>query len=295
MTGNPRIKRSESAQNASIYHGDPRGQTLENTVSQGGPVSSAPAARVRRAVPVGIEGARTARVPQDRARMTSGAARWDSCNVRGIHPQAPVRSLERERLRYGASTLRWVTRLLFLGMLVFGFMTIYFLTEQSAVDTSALSSSVGGLVEKGAWLVETGQSPSFVDDPAKWAGERVLLLSYKFSNHGLSVRQQAHVVEFALLGGVVALNVLAWASGWAHRRGQSGRIRVWRTWLMYALSMLVCAAASFADQYHKLYVPGRHFDKLDLFLDASGYTAAVTCVFIAWSIGSAIHRLILRK
>ena len=159
------------------------------------------------------------------ARMTSGAARWDSCNVRGIHPQAPVRSLERERLRYGASGPSVGDALALPGHARVRLYDHIFLTEQSAVDTSALSSSVGGLVEKGAWLVETGQSPSFVRS-VKWAGERVLLLSYKFSNHGLSVRQQAHVVEFALLGGVVALNVLAWASGWAHRRGQSGRIRV---------------------------------------------------------------------
>lgn len=206
-------------------------------------------------------------------------------------PQQPAP----QQFRQGASALRWIARILCLGMLVFGFMAIYYLTEQSVADTSALSSSAGGLAEKGAWLVETGQSPSFEDDPIKWAGERVLLLSYKFSNHGLSVRQQAHVVEFALLGGVVALNVLAWMSGWAHRRSQFGRIRVWRTWLMYALSMCACAAASFADQYHKLYVPGRHFDKLDLFLDASGYITAVTCVFIVWSIGSAVYRLIFRK
>lgn len=193
------------------------------------------------------------------------------------------------------SVLRWIVRSLCFCLLILGAATIYHLTEQSAVETSTLSADVGSIAEHGAYLVQSGLIPAFKDNPIKWTGAHILLLSVKFSNHGLSVRQQAHVVEFALLGGVVALNVLAWGSGWAHRRGQSGRIRVWRTWLMYALSMLVCAAASFADQYHKLYVPGRHFDKLDLFLDASGYTAAVTCVFIAWSIGSAIYRLIFRK
>lgn len=197
--------------------------------------------------------------------------------------------------RRGTSALRWIARLLCLGLLVFGAMTIYYLTEQSVADTSALSSSAGSFAEYGAYLVQSGQLPAFEENPIKWTAAHILLLSVKFSNHGLSVRQQAHVVEFALMGGVIALNVLAWMSGWAHRRSSRGHIRIWRTWFMFALSAVSCAAVSFADQYHKLYVPGRHFDKLDLFLDASGYISAITCVFIAWSIGSAVYRLVFRK
>lgn len=195
----------------------------------------------------------------------------------------------------GASALRWIARLFCLGLLVFGAMTIYYLTEQSAADTSALSSSAGSFAEYGAYLVQSGQLPTFEESPIKWTAAHILLLSVKFSNHGLSVRQQAHVVEFAIMGGVVALNALAWMSGWAHRRSPRGRIRIWRSWFMYALTAVGCAAVSFADQYHKLFVPGRHFDKLDLLLDASGYIPAITCVFIAWSVGSAIYRLIFRK
>lgn len=205
------------------------------------------------------------------------------------------RQMAAQQPRRGASALRWIARILCLGLLVFGAMTVFYLTEQSVAETSALSSNAGSLAEYGAYLVQSGQLPTFEENPIKWTAAHILLLSVKFSNHGLSVRQQAHVVEFALLGGVVALNVLAWMSGWAHRRGQFGRLRIWRTWLMYALSMSACASASFADQYHKLYVPGRHFDKLDLFLDASGYIMTVTCVFIAWSIGSAVYRLVFRK
>lgn len=197
--------------------------------------------------------------------------------------------------RRGASALRWIARLLCLGLLVFGAMTIYYLTEQSASDSLALSSEAGSFAEYGAYLVQSGQLPTFEENPIKWTAAHILLLSVKFSNHGLSVRQQAHVVEFALMGGVVALNVLAWMSGWAHRRSPRGHIRIWRTWLMYALASLACAVTSFADQYHKLYVPGRHFDKLDLLLDASGYIPAITCVFVAWSVGSAIYRLIFQK
>lgn len=197
--------------------------------------------------------------------------------------------------RRGASLLRWLARLLCLGMFVFGAMTVYYLTEQTVEETSSLSQGADAFAEKGAWLVQSGQLPKFEDDPVKWAGGYVLLISYKLSHHGLSIRQQAHVVEFSLLGGIVALNVLTWMSGWAHRRDGRGRIHTSRTFLMYLISMALCAAASFGDQYHKLYVPGRHFDKLDLLLDASGYFAAVTCVFIAWSIGSALYRFVTRK
>ena len=197
--------------------------------------------------------------------------------------------------RRGASALRWIARLICLGLLVFDAMTIYYLTEQSAADTSALSSGAGSFAEYGAYLVQSGQLPTFEENPIKWTAAHILLLSVKFSNHGLSIRQQAHVVEFAIMGGVVALNALAWMSGWAHRRSPGGRIRMWRTWFMYALTAVGCAAVSFTDQYHKLFVPGRHFDKLDLLLDASGYIPAITCVFIAWSVGSAIYRLIFRK
>ena len=197
--------------------------------------------------------------------------------------------------RRGASAFRWIMRLFCLGLLVFGAMTIYYLTEQSAADTSALSSGAGSFAEYGAYLVQSGQLPTFEENPIKWTAAHILLLSVKFSNHGLSIRQQAHVVEFAIMGGVAALNALAWMSGWAHRRSPRGRIRMWRTWFMYALTAVGCAAVSFTDQYHKLYVPGRHFDKLDLLLDASGYIPAITCVFIVWSVGSAIYRLIFRK
>lgn len=199
------------------------------------------------------------------------------------------------RPRRGASPLRWIVRLVCLGMLVFGIMVISNLTEQTVDQTSSLSSSAQQLANKGAYLVETGQSPTREQDPVKWFGERILLLSVKLSNHGVDIRHQAHTLQFALMGGVVALNVLAWMSGWAHRRSAFGHIRSWRSLLMFVLSLGACAAVSLADQYHKLYVPGRHFDNLDLVFDAAGYIPAVVCVFVVWSMGSAVYRLVFRK
>lgn len=64
---------------------------------------------------------------------------------------------------------------------------------------------------------------------------------------------------------------------------------------MVFLTLGISMAASFADQYHKLSVPGRHFDKLDLVLDASGYVGAIVVVFTAWGIVSALYRVFARK
>lgn len=69
--------------------------------------------------------------------------------------------------RRGASALRWIARLICLGLLVFGTMTIYYLTEQSAADTSALSSEAGTFAEYGAYLVQSGQLPTFEENPIK--------------------------------------------------------------------------------------------------------------------------------
>lgn len=197
--------------------------------------------------------------------------------------------------RRGASAWRWVARLVCLGMLVFGIMAISSLTEQTVGETSSLSSSAQQLANKGAYLVETGQSPTRKEDPVKWLGERILLLSVKLSNHGVDIRHQAHTLQFALMGGVVALNVLAWMSGWAHARSSTGQIRSWRSLLMLVLSVAGCATVSLTDQYHKLYVPGRHFDNLDLVFDAAGYLPAVLLVFAVWSVGSSVYRLVFRK
>ena len=231
---------------------------------------------------------------EDSAAPARGAgARASARASRPARTESPAASAARPRR--GASALRWVVRLVCLGMLVFGIMVISNLTEQTVDQTSSLSSTAQQLANKGAYLVETGQSPTREQDPVKWFGERILLLSVKLSNHGVDIRHQAHTLQFALMGGVVALNVLAWMSGWAHRRSAFGHIRSWRSLLMLVLSVGACAAVSLTDQYHKLYVPGRHFDNLDLVFDAAGYIPAVLCVFMAWSVGSAVYRLVFRK
>ena len=82
---------------------------------------------------------------------------------------------------------------------------------------------------------------------------------------GLTIRRIAHIVEYAALG------VAALALACALQHETLGRM---------GLALTICAAASVADEAHKAFVPGRHFDAWDLALDALGY---VPIVFL-WAI-----------
>ena len=41
-----------------------------------------------------------------------------------------------------------------------------------------------------------------------------------------------------------------------------------------------CAVCSVGDQVHKIFVPGRHFDVIDLGFDATGYVVAMLLVLL---------------
>ena len=251
---------------------------------------------VDKTVVVNIPVVRTKRVAREKREAAAASAPTPVVTPAAhTYQAAPAAASAAVPSRRGASALRWTIRILLLGCLVFGFLTVRYLTEQTVDQTSALSGTAQDYTELGAYLVQSGQTPSAKADPVKWAAERILWVSYKLSNKGLDLRHQAHVVEFGLLGGIVALNVLAWMSGWVHRRDVRGRIHASRTALMVFITLGISMAASFADQYHKLSVPGRHFDKWDLVLDATGYIGAIVVVFTVWGIGSALYRLIARK
>lgn len=77
---------------------------------------------------------------------------------------------------------------------------------------------------------------------------------------GLSIRRIAHIVEYALLGAFAAALCLS-GSGSKPRQA--------------LCAMLICLLASIADEAHKIFVPGRHFDPVDLVLDALGYIPVI--------------------
>lgn len=91
--------------------------------------------------------------------------------------------------------------------------------------------------------------------------------------HLNSARRLAHIYEFAVLGALLAA---LFRTG-QKLRGGSGAL----SWPVtgYAAAFWVSALFSILDQTHKIFVPFRHFDPLDLVLDAIGYGSAVGGLF----------------
>ncbi|MBP3894366.1 MAG: VanZ family protein [Atopobiaceae bacterium] len=82
---------------------------------------------------------------------------------------------------------------------------------------------------------------------------------------GLTIRRIAHIVEYAVLAAVALVVACALQPTPLGRMG---------------LALTICFVASVADEAHKAFVPGRHFDAWDLCLDALGY-APVICLWAA--------------
>ena len=83
---------------------------------------------------------------------------------------------------------------------------------------------------------------------------------------GINIRHWAHSAEFFLLGIFVTLTI--WFSMNSKLVKTGG------------ISFTVCAVLSLMDQFHKLFVPGRHFDVFDLAMDALGYGVAILIVLL---------------
>lgn len=86
---------------------------------------------------------------------------------------------------------------------------------------------------------------------------------------GASIRRVAHTVEFFFVG--------LFASATVACLGECLPCARFR----YVLALLFCAVCSVGDQVHKIFVPGRHFDKIDLGFDAAGYVVTMLLVLLA--------------
>lgn len=81
---------------------------------------------------------------------------------------------------------------------------------------------------------------------------------------GLTIRRLAHLAEFGLLGLIASL----------------GALSVIGPRPLAACSALgLCLAVAVADEAHKLFVPGRHFDLADVLLDIAGFAPVTLIVF----------------
>ena len=160
-------------------------------------------------------------------------------------------------------------------LLVVTLASIWILTEQNVEQTSSLSESTAHAVEgqsasvqpetagetQAGDAVEDAGSMATVAHPDPLAPVRLWM--------GANIRRVAHTVEFFFVGLFASLVAVC-----LDKRVSPTRLR--------CVSVLAfCAVCSVGDQVHKIFVPGRHFDMIDLGFDAAGYVTAM--LLVCWS------------
>ncbi len=160
-------------------------------------------------------------------------------------------------------------------LLVVTLASIWVLTEQNVEQTSSLSESTARAVEGRAAdvrpdaaqesqagdAVEGADSTTATVHPDPLAPVRLWM--------GANIRRVAHTVEFFFVGLFASLVAVC-----LDKRVSPTRLR--------CVSVLAfCAVCSVGDQVHKIFVPGRHFDMIDLGFDAAGYVTAMLLVLLA--------------
>lgn len=163
-------------------------------------------------------------------------------------------------------------------LLVVTLASIWMLTEQNVEQTSSLSESTARAVEGRAAdvrpdaaqesqagdAVEGADSTTATVHPDPLAPVRLWM--------GANIRRVAHTVEFFFVGLFASLAAVCLDK------------RVPPTRLRCVPLLAFCAVCSVGDQVHKIFVPGRHFDMIDLGFDAAGYVVAMLLVLLvsAW-------------
>lgn len=170
----------------------------------------------------------------------------------------------------------WIAIALFAATLA----GIWVLTEQNAVQTSLLSESTARVVEGQATSVQaTGITGETQAENGMTGGNDSAASTVKSGRLasirmwvGTNVRRVAHTVEFFFVGLFASVIVVCFSR------------RPWSVCSRCVPVLLFCAACSFGDQVHKIFVPGRHFDMIDLGFDAAGYVTAMLLVLLvaAW-------------
>lgn len=160
-------------------------------------------------------------------------------------------------------------------LLVVTLASIWMLTEQNVEQTSSLSESTARAVEGQSVSVQSETAgETQAGDAVGGAGSTATVahsdpLAPVRLWMGANIRRVAHTVEFFFVG--------LFASATAACLGECLPCARFR----YVLALLFCAVCSVGDQVHKIFVPGRHFDMIDLGFDAAGYVVAMLLVLLA--------------
>lgn len=156
--------------------------------------------------------------------------------------------------------------------------SIWMLTEQNVEQTSSLSESTARAVEgRAADARSDAAQESQAGDAADGADSTIATvhpdpLAPVRLWMGANIRRVAHTVEFFFVGLFASLAAVCLDK------------RVSPTRLRCVPLLAFCAVCSVGDQVHKIFVPGRHFDMIDLGFDAAGYVVAMLLVLLvsAW-------------
>lgn len=156
--------------------------------------------------------------------------------------------------------------------------SIWMLTEQDVEQTSSLSESTARAVEgRAADVRSDAAQESQAGDAAEGADSTIATvhpdpLAPVRLWMGANIRRVAHTVEFFFVGLFASLAAVCLDK------------RVSPTRLRCVPLLAFCAVCSVGDQVHKIFVPGRHFDMIDLGFDAAGYVVAMLLVLLvsAW-------------
>ena len=160
-------------------------------------------------------------------------------------------------------------------LLVVTLASIWMLTEQNVEQTSSLSESTARAVEgQSASVQPETAGETQVGDAVRDAGSTTATvhpdpLAPVRLWMGANIRRVAHTVEFFFVG--------LFASATVACLGECLPCARFR----YVFALLFCAVCSVGDQVHKIFVPGRHFDMIDLGFDAAGYVTAMLLVLLA--------------
>ena len=152
--------------------------------------------------------------------------------------------------------------------------SIWMLTEQNVEQTSSLSESTAHVVEgQVAGVQPSAAQESPAGDTAEGADSTAATvhpdpLAPVRLWMGTNIRRVAHTVEFFFVG--------LFASAAVACLGELLPCARFR----YVFVLLFCVVCSVGDQVHKIFVPGRHFDMIDLGFDAAGYVTAMLLVLL---------------
>ncbi len=160
-----------------------------------------------------------------------------------------------------------VFRIVSACMLLFWMFLIFFMSSQTAAESSATSGGFSRLLFELIY-------PKF----RSFDAERQLEILQEFS---FLIRKAAHFVLYAVLGVLSSCAVISYNKLYI-------KIRV-------CISLVICVLYSVSDEIHQYFVPGRSCEIRDVVIDTAGAILGIICCFFTAYIFKRIFNIIKYK